>query len=488
MKLFWKFFFSTSIISLFMFGLGSSIMINTLFQSSLKQEINYSFNENDILQTALNNELTRIYQNTNTSNTDKEAVSSFTIESADRLMKSALTKIAVSTSNGVIPFQISNSNYITIYTTSSQNYDNKLIKVLNNGTRAYEVTSLDNRYYIRVACPILFAGENYYLETYKDITALFQIRENQFQIFFYSVIGIIGFSFILILFVAYWLTKPLKELAKSAIRISKGDYDLPVLQEGYDEIGLLTRAFNQMSTSLKQTMAELEASALRQENFIASFAHELKTPMTSIIGYADMLRSKKVNQEQMILYSNNIFKESKRLEALSFKLMELIVLKKHEFQLKTVSASHFFETVQSVITPILKRDKIEFVTKVAEMNLQLEPDLMKTVCLNLLDNARKSIDANGRIHFLGNVEKDGYCITIADNGKGIESDEISKITEAFYMSDKSRSRATGSVGLGLTICSQIVEIHHAKMVIESVPEKGTCIYIHLKESKPNENI
>ncbi|MFB5760637.1 sensor histidine kinase [Paenibacillus medicaginis] len=481
MKLFWKFFFSTSIITLFMFSLGSSIMINTLFQSALKQEIGYSFKENDILRASLDKELSKTYQNAAASHTDEAVSKSEQRQLQDVLIKSALQTITVSTSNGTVPFRISNSNYQTIHTTGTSGFDNELIKRVDSNTQGYEVVPLGDRYFIRVASTIVSDGETFYLETYRDITSIFKSRENQYQIFYGLIFGMIGLSFILILFVAYWLTKPIKTLARATMSIAEGDFKLPAFQDSNDEIGLLGKAFSHMSKSLEHMVAELEDAARRQENFIASFAHELKTPMTSIIGYADMLRSRKVEQEQMILYTNHIFQEGRRLEALSLKLMDLIVLKKQQFNMKRVPASHLFESVQSVISPILKREGIELVMEADEADLFIEPDLMKTVCLNLLDNARKSIETKGCIRLLGKMENEGYNIIVTDNGKGMEPEELSRITEAFYMVDQSRSRAEGGAGLGLTLCSQIIELHHADMDFESVSGCGTSVYIRFKE-------
>ncbi|MDP4097136.1 HAMP domain-containing histidine kinase [Paenibacillus sp. P96] len=456
-------------------------MINTLFQSALKQEIGYSLKENDILRASLDKELSKTYQSAAAFYTD-EAVSKLEQRQLrDSLIKSALETITVSTSNGTVPFRISSSNYLTIHTTGTPGFDNELIKRLDHSTQGYEVVPLGEQYFIRVASAIVSDGETFYLETYRDITSLFKSRENQYQVFYGLIFGMIGLSFILILFVAYWLTKPIKTLARATKSIAEGDFKLPAFQDSNDEIGLLAKAFRHMSRSLEHMVAELEDAARRQEHFIASFAHELKTPMTSIIGYADMLRSRNVEQEQMILYANHIFQEGRRLEALSLKLMDLIVLKKQQFNMKRVPASHLFESVQSVISPILKREGIELVMEADEANLLIEPDLMKTVCLNLLDNARKSIETEGCIRFLGKMDNKGYSIIITDNGKGMEPEELSKITEAFYMADQSRSRAEGGAGLGLTICSQIIEMHHAEMDFESVPGQGTSVYIRFKE-------
>ena len=94
-----------------------------------------------------------------------------------------------------------------------------------------------------------------------------------------------------------------------------------------------------MADRLEEMVEELKENSRRQEDFIGSFAHELKTPLTSIIGYADMLRSKKLDQEQVVLSANYIFREGKRLEALSMKLLELIVLGRQDFPLKAVNLS-----------------------------------------------------------------------------------------------------------------------------------------------------
>lgn len=460
MKLFWKFFFSTSIIALFLFSLGSAIMINTLFQSALKQETDYSIREHDILRAALN--LAERGQ-------------------PDNQMKSVLESITVSTSSGTVPFRVSYSNYETMYSTGAPALDNGLIKRLDRSTQAYEVVPVSGQqYFIRVASSMESGGETFYLETYRNITSIFTSRENQYQIFYGLIAGMIGLSFVLISFVAYWLTKPIHTLAKATAKIAEGDFKLPSFRSSNDEIGLLSKAFSHMSKNLEQMVAELEEAARRQENFIASFAHELKTPMTSIIGYADMLRSRNMEQEQMIRYANHIFQEGRRLEALSLTLMELIVLKKQQFTMKRFPASSLFESVQSVISPILNREGIELILAAQDAPLFIEPDLMKTVCLNLLDNARKSIEHGGRISFTGEVDQGGYRITIADNGTGMEPEELSRITEAFYMADQSRSRAMGGAGLGLTISSQIIDIHQAEMVFNSVPGQGTSVSILLK--------
>ena len=112
--------------------------------------------------------------------------------------------------------------------------------------------------------------------------------------------------------------------------------------------------------------------------------------------------------------------------------------------------------------------------------IPLEADLMEAVCLNLLDNARKAMDGRGIIILEGLVEPDGYCIRVTDNGKGIPAQELSRITEAFYMVDKSRARAQGGAGLGLAVCRRIVALPGGTMEFQSVEGTGTQVRVHLK--------
>ena len=214
---------------------------------------------------------------------------------------------------------------------------------------------------------------------------------------------------------------------------------------------------------------------------MGSFAHEAKTPLTSIIGYGDMLRSRQLGEEERMLAADYIFSEGKRLEALSQKLLDLIVLQNRDFPLRRTGMRMLFESIAGIIFPILKDTGIRFHWEAEDETIMVEPDLMKTMILNLIDNARKAVGSDGTIRLSGaRVAADRYCITVEDNGKGIPEQEISRITEAFYMVDKSRTRASGGAGLGLAICHEIAKLHGGEMRFESKLELGTKVTLDLK--------
>lgn len=130
--------------------------------------------------------------------------------------------------------------------------------------------------------------------------------------------------------------------------------------------------------------------------------------------------------------------------------------------------------------PALEMSSIRLTVRADAAKIPLEADLMEAVCLNLLDNARKAIDGSGAMILEGVVEETGYCIRVTDSGKGIPVAELTRITEAFYMVDKSRARAQGGAGLSLAVCQRIIKLHGGTMEFRSIEEKGTQVCIHLK--------
>lgn len=461
------------LITVFFFSIGVFYIIHSSFKYSLDMEISTAYEENDILLYTLNNEMQSNLK-------EKPVLLEEDIELKEKWIMTSANSVAISTSKGIVPFRISNSRYNILYESKWSGIDNALLQKLPKNTRGYEITLINDMYYIHTAAPLTILGEKLYVENYQNITALFENRDLQYRTCFYLMVVMIIVGAIIIFAVTTWLTQPIRKLSNATKRFASGDFSQRVNFKGEDELSLLSEDFNSMAERLAQIVGELKDAAKRQEEFVNDFAHELKTPLTSIIGYADMIRSKKMEHDLVIESANYIFEEGKRLESLSMKLMDIIILKNHAFTLQKIDALSFLESIEGAYRPIFNKNNIEFIVECEKAIIYIEPDLIKTVCINLLDNARKAITENGKISIIGRKTDQGYSISVYDNGRGMEESEIARITEAFYMVDKSRARAQGGAGLGLSICSEIIKLHGGFLTFQSTPKKGTCATIYLK--------
>ena len=162
-------------------------------------------------------------------------------------------------------------------------------------------------------------------------------------------------------------------------------------------------------------------------------------------------------------------------------MMELMILRRQDFTFIETDIPGLFHEISGILAPVMEQSQITLSMTSQEAVLLLEPDLIKTLLLNLIDNARKATDAVGKIVVRGEWNNQDYILSVQDFGSGIPQEELSKITEAFYMVDKSRSRAHGGAGLGLAICKEIAQLHKAGLEFDSVPGRGTLVRLRFPE-------
>ena len=388
-----------------------------------------------------------------------------------------------------LAFGLSDENGRLLYNSPGFSADTALLDAVDETHRGSVLRRRGEESLLYTAAPFVLGEEVLYLTNAREVTGLFTARGEQYRLLLALLAAALGVSAVLAVVLSRVLTKPLKRLSEATRRFAAGDLNERVPVRGADEIAALSADFNAMAVRLDELVETLRDAAKRQEDFVASFAHEMKTPMTSVIGYADLLRSKKLSEHDVTRCAGYIFEEGKRLEGLSMKLLDLIVLDREEFAFANISAPALFSAVEAAARPLFAKAGIAFSVKAEEAVLFGEQDLLRTVCLNLLDNARKAFDkAGGEVTFTGKKEDGGYCIAVEDSGRGIPPAELSRITEAFYMVNKSRARSKGGVGLGLAICQKIVRLHGGRLEFESEPGRGTRVRVHLpdraKEGKP----
>lgn len=326
---------------------------------------------------------------------------------------------------------------------------------------------------------LVLGDQAYFVGLVRDVSAVFQLRDQNLHTYRVVVLSAVAISSLAITLVATVLTGPIRKLSRSTRAIAGGQYTRRVNVRSQDELGQLAEDFNHMASNLEVKIQELAEAAQRQRDFTASFAHELKTPLTSVIGYADTLRSRELSRQQQVEAADYIFSEGKRLEAMSLSLLDLFALERQAPQMGPVQAQALARAVAESSRYLLRERRVQLVVTVEPGQFQGEQNLLKTLLYNLVDNARKASQPGGVVELRGAAAQGGYAFCVADHGQGIPPEALNRVTEPFYMVDKSRARAQGGAGLGLALCQQIARAHGTRLDIESQVGGGTRVTIVL---------
>ena len=220
-------------------------------------------------------------------------------------------------------------------------------------------------------------------------------------------------------------------------------------------------------------VTEQESAEQMRREFTANVSHELKTPMTGIIGYADLLRSMQPDPEEQREAAGAIFHEAQRLEALSGKLLQLMGLGEHAPQLVPVQLDSVFAEARRAVAPALSGCILTMQSN--GLTVQGDADLLCDLVINLVTNAAKASTPGSAIAVCAELADGSIRLTVQDHGQGIPADKLARVVEPFYMVDKSRSRNEGGAGLGLSICNEIAKLHGSTLEIVSEVGKGTDI-------------
>lgn len=449
------------------FGLGGTILIHRSFKTSLSSTIDSDLQNYESIQSTL---LIAV---------DTNSVSSY-ID-----MSNIINQLSAQGNSNRKNIILRNSD-MEVVSIMNSSFTYKEMKPSDENTCNSIIWRENNNYYLQLCSSMDINTENLdisQMDIVYDITSVYAARAQEQNTFRLLLIAIFVVGSITSMIAASLLTKPLEKLSSLAQHISHGDYSARLHIHSGDEIEALANDFNNMADTIEDNISELHFSMEKQEQFMGSFAHELKTPMTSIIGYADLLRSQNMSEDETNEAANYIFSEGKRLESLSLKLLDLLVVKNQETILTPTDPALAIRNVINVMKPELAKEHITLKSSCRKGCCMMDIDLFQSLIINIIDNARKAIDDNGLIHVAGTVRDDNYVIIIKDNGRGMPPEEITRISEAFYRIDKSRSRAQGGAGLGLAICSKIAEIHQAKIKYKSAVGRGTVVTITLPNIK-----
>ncbi len=289
------------------------------------------------------------------------------------------------------------------------------------------------------------------------------------KIFIFCAFVALLLAFLLAYFVTYKVVKPLRQMSQAAKDFGKGDFSVRVNIDTNDEVGQLAASFNNMVASL----SVLETTS---RSFVANVSHELKTPMTSIGGFIDGILDGTIPQHEQAKYLRIVSEEIKRLSRLVHSMLNLSRIEAGELKLQTTQFN-ILETVCQTVFSFEKQidDKNLDIRGLDREKLMVEadPDLLHQVIYNLVENAVKFVKDGGFLEFdfevLGNVTQIG----IKNSGDGLSKEELSRVFDRFYKTDKSRGIDKNGVGLGLYIVRSIINLHGGEIRVDSVKGEYT---------------
>ena len=333
----------------------------------------------------------------------------------------------------------------------------KLPELLNTETRATLLDGVSERLLIAHALD----GEITLL-TALDVSPVYALRRELLR--GAAALGLIGLALAgaLAIWISGVLTRPLSQLADAAAKLADGDYAAPLPAAKNDEMNALIRAFSRMSAAIDERETALRTQAEERQALIDALAHEMRTPLTAILGGARLLQQSRLSGSQQSELLDTMAREASRLSTMDERLLLLTRLDHEAPAFAPFDSQAMAREALSVYDSVrLEGDDAVFVG---------ERELTILLLRNLVVNAQR---AGGKEAVRVTLHPDGFDVT--DYGCGMTKEQIARAFEPFYKADKARTRSAGGAGLGLPLCRKIARLHHGELHMESEIGRGTRV-------------
>lgn len=333
----------------------------------------------------------------------------------------------------------------------------KLPELLNTETRATLLDGVSERLLIAHALD----GEITLL-TALDVSPVYALRRELLR--GAAALGLIGLALAgaLAIWISGVLTRPLGQLADAAAKLADGDYAAPLPAAKNDEMNALIRAFSRMSAAIDERETALRTQAEERQALIDALAHEMRTPLTAILGGARLLQQSRLSGSQQSELLDTMAREASRLSTMDERLLLLTRLDHEAPAFAPFDSQAMAREALSVFDGVrLEGDDAVFVG---------ERELTILLLRNLVVNAQR---AGGKEAVRVTLHPDGFDVT--DYGCGMTKEQIARAFEPFYKADKARTRSAGGAGLGLPLCRKIARLHHGELHMESEIGRGTRV-------------
>lgn len=333
----------------------------------------------------------------------------------------------------------------------------KLPELLNTETRATLLDGVSERLLIAHALD----GEITLL-TALDVSPVYALRRELLR--GAAALGLIGLALAgaLAIWISGVLTRPLSQLADAAAKLADGDYAAPLPAAKNDEMDALIRAFSRMSAAIDERETALRTQAEERQALIDALAHEMRTPLTAILGGARLLQQSRLSGSQQSELLDTMAREASRLSTMDERLLLLTRLDHEAPAFAPFDSQAMAREALSVFDGVrLEGDDAVFVG---------ERELTILLLRNLVVNAQR---AGGKEAVRVTLHPDGFDVT--DYGCGMTKEQIARAFEPFYKADKARTRSAGGAGLGLPLCRKIARLHHGELHMKSEIGRGTRV-------------
>ena len=292
----------------------------------------------------------------------------------------------------------------------------------------------------------------------------------------------LGISFIFSQRFASSITRPLQEISREMLKV-RGDYgDLHFQKYKYSEINVIADTTMKMSRNVKEYLSQIEKEKQIRQEFFSNASHELKTPITSIQGYAELLESGMIQDENMKLdFARRIKKEAENMTGLinDILMISRLEAKDAEVVFSSVRISVLLDDILDSLKPLAAQCQVFLHADCQPITIEANPQQMKELLNNLITNAVKYNRPGGQVWVQIREQEDAMVVRVKDNGMGIPADSLDRIFERFYRVDKGRSRKQGGTGLGLSIVKHIVSFYRGTIRVSSEIDKGSEFVVEL---------
>ena len=292
----------------------------------------------------------------------------------------------------------------------------------------------------------------------------------------------LGISFIFSQRFASSITRPLQEISREMLKV-RGDYgDLHFQKYKYSKINVIADTTMKMSRNVKEYLSQIEKEKQIRQEFFSNASHELKTPITSIQGYAELLESGMIQDENMKLdFARRIKKEAENMTGLinDILMISRLEAKDAEVVFSSVRISVLLDDILDSLKPLAAQCQVFLHADCQPITIEANPQQMKELLNNLITNAVKYNRPGGQVWVQIREQGDAMVVRVKDNGMGIPADSLDRIFERFYRVDKGRSRKQGGTGLGLSIVKHIVSFYRGTIRVSSEIDKGSEFVVEL---------